>query len=257
MHSAEQPTIFQYWHEEPAPDYIEELLSSFRERNPGMRHLVFSERSAREMIGERYGEREVAAFDACGVPAMQADYFRYCAVRATGGLFVDADARCIGSLEPLFRGGGTLFEHRFSPVGLPVGVINGLFAIGAAEHPLPRLAMEIATANIENRVAESVWGVTGPGIFGALVTLLRAGSIEAMLELVDERRGEFDPKGRRLWDASVLCAVVGDYERVARAFEGVPIRPREWIKRFVLIPPKLAYKQTGAHWVKGRATIYR
>lgn len=104
--------LFQYWHSQQIPDYITPLLASFRRHNPSADYAVFDAASAGALIASCFSAREVQAFRACRVPSMQADYFRYCAVLAHGGVYVDADMECVGAIEPLFEykfGDGALF----------------------------------------------------------------------------------------------------------------------------------------------------
>src|SRR5690348_1645791 len=91
--------IIQYWHSEQVPEQIAELTATFRDLNPALPHLVFSEAKAEEFIAEHFEAREVAAFRSCAVPAMQADYFRYCAALALGGIYSDVSFYCRCPLE--------------------------------------------------------------------------------------------------------------------------------------------------------------
>ncbi len=60
----------------------------------------------RAYIAERYGPREVAAFERCRHPAMRSDYLRMCFVLAEGGLYVDADDVLLGDgWSDVFRDG--------------------------------------------------------------------------------------------------------------------------------------------------------
>lgn len=244
--------IFQYWHEKAPPRYVEELCATFRDCNPEMRHLRFDERAADEFIVEHFGPREAAAFRACAVPAMQADYFRYCAVHALGGVYVDVDSRCMKPLTGLLAGTqGQLFEQ---PHG---GIVNGLFMFRAPGHPVLDLALELATANIERRISQNVWGATGPAIFFFMVKLQRLGSIDAFLEFARERSLGMDPLGWKVWDPKFSCEVVGDYDRVAAALEGVRISPLESAYAWMTAKVDTPYKQTEAHYARWRQTIYR
>src|SRR5262245_47838054 len=151
MRTVDAPPLVQYWHSESIPGYIEDLLATFRDHNPSMRHMVFNEGTATEFIARHYGERELRAFHACAVPAMQADYFRYCAVHVLGGTYVDVDFRCERPLDGLaeFDGMGQLFEREHG------GIVNGIFIFTSPRHPVLSLALEIATANIEQRVSQN------------------------------------------------------------------------------------------------------
>lgn len=236
--------IVQYWNTKAIPGYVEARLAAFRELNPDLRHLLFDEASAAAFIAERYGERELAAFRACAVPAMQADYLRYCAIHALGGIYSDVGFRCVAPLRPLIETspGGTLFERR------PGRVVNGLFAFRSSGHPLLRLALELATANIERRLNGHVNLVTGPVIFTSLVRLRRAGSWEALRAEVAGHR----------WKALAepYSQTIGDYARVIEAFDGVRVRPLSESRAWVDEVP-LPYRGTDRHWPNHGSSIYR
>jgi hypothetical protein len=239
------------------------LLASFE--GQGLPHLVFSERRAADFIAAHCGEREARAFRACGVPAMQADYFRYCALHALGGAYVDADFRCLAPLDDLLEEspGGTLFGRPELParwrtpqfewrerVGPYRVVMNSFFAFPSPGHPLLELAIEIATANVEARVAEDVALVTGPAIFTSLYLLRELGSIDAFLAYAE---GSVMERPARL-----LCETVGDRERVVGAFAGVEIRPEPESRRWVgVAQDPLSYKQGEGHWPNVTSSIYR
>jgi mannosyltransferase OCH1-like enzyme len=240
------PPIIQYWHSESIPSYIDDLFATFRERNSDMLHLVFNERTAAAFIAAHFGPRELGAFRTCAVPAMQADYLRYCAVLALGGVYSDADIRCVGRLRPLIPGPGS--GHL---VGLPTGpVVNGFFAFGSAGHDFLELTLEIATANIERRLCNRVYYTTGPPIFSTLHQLHRLGSFDAVLELSE---GRLDEEFVRAY-----CEAIGDYTRVSRAMEGIEIlskRDREAIIQSPGVP--LPYKGSATHWTNLEQEIFR
>lgn len=130
--------LIQYWHQSSVPPSIERLSGSFRAHNPEMRHMVFSEATATDFIEERFGAREAAAFLACAVPAMQADYLRYCAVYALGGMYFDADCRCVASLRPLFDACGGIL------VGIhEAGSLDGYFGDGGGPRWNPRIVRAV------------------------------------------------------------------------------------------------------------------
>lgn len=264
MSAAAPPPLIQYWDAARPPDDVAALLDSLRRGNPGMRHMVFDRAGAEALLAERFSARELAAFRACAVPAMQADYFRYCAVHALGGAYVDADFRCAGPLQPLLgdAGDGRLFGRPGIPRGWPADlfgererigpyriVANSVFLLRAPGHPLLRLASELATANVEARVCEDVAVVTGPGIFTSIYLLDRLGSFDAFLEYASA--GVLAPAAR------LFCEVVGEPARAAEALDGVAISPFERSREALLeVPYELEYKSTGAHWRNRRESIF-
>jgi mannosyltransferase OCH1-like enzyme len=240
---SDRPSIVQYWHEDVRPEHVVEALASVREHNSQARQRVFDQSAAREFIADHYGAREATAFDACAAPAMQADYFRYCAINALGGIYCDANFHCRGSLGRLLGRytDGVLFGRQDPvpellkrmyrwpyPVGPFRAVSNGLFGFDRSGHPLLELAIEVATANVENRIEAgqvSVWLATGPAIFTSMYLLRELGSTDSFMGY--SAGTVLEPS------ASLFCDVVGDYGRVERAFAGVTVLPEKERDRLV------------------------
>jgi Glycosyltransferase sugar-binding region containing DXD motif len=262
----EAPCISQYWNTEDIPDYVADLIATFPDRNPDFRHRVFSELEAGEFIAEHFGSRELVAFRACAVPAMQADYFRYCAIFALGGVYSDADYRCVRSLRPLLdeSTGGEIFlgPTEFAVKGREARrVWNAFFAFREPGHPFLELALEIATANIEARISEQVWPIgekvvesiwltVGPGVFSLMRFIRDWGSFDAFIDAIAGTDAE--PFGE------LYCEVVGDYDRIARAFDGLRVSSFESLSQWVLHPDDpLSYKGTDVHWHNVTTSIFR
>ncbi|HEX3174182.1 MAG TPA: glycosyltransferase [Solirubrobacterales bacterium] len=233
---------------------MEKLFARISEHNPDMRQMIFSQTTAKMFLETHLGAREVAAFEACAVPAMQADYFRYCAVHVLGGFYCDADCICTGSLLPLLEADGILVES----MRLPETLNNNLFAFKDPGHLFPKLAMDIATAAIENRLSERVSAVTGPFIFNLLWRGFKRGSFDAWLQ---EAKGTSGLVGEEKGVARQVKAIrlaVGDYTRLAGAFDGV--RVLAWADLLDVITPgsnQLAYKETRNHFPNWEGSIYR
>lgn len=258
-------SILQYWDQETIPDYIAGLVESFALHNPDFSHTLLSESSAEELIATHFDERHVACFRACAVPAMQADYLRYCALLALGGIYADADSRCVGSLRPLiheqpgprlFTSGGTVRVNGAKTSQ----ILNGLLVFPQPWHPLLELTLSIATEAIERRVAETltgpdtrrgagVWLTTGPGIITGMRLAYELGSLEAFLDTVAGMNGE--PVAR------LFCEVIGCYEALEEGFRGVQISPLSECS--VVRDPgfELPYKRTEVHWTNVESSIYR
>jgi mannosyltransferase OCH1-like enzyme len=241
--------LTQYWHSEDPPPYIAELISSYSFHNPEMVHRVFSKNAARDFVAAHFTEREVAAFDACAVPAMQADYFRYCAMLQLGGICSDADMRCARALQPLvdMAAAGLLISRPDEGI-----VINGFFAFRSPEHPLVRLALEIATLNIERRTTNSVWFTTGPGIFTLLTLLHDAGSIDAFRSAHEDRCDTFTLHVQN------VCDVFEDRDTPASLFDDVTTLPYNVLRRYAHSVKDLPYKHHPGHWTQWQriASIY-
>jgi Glycosyltransferase sugar-binding region containing DXD motif len=246
--------LIQYWNDESVPDDVEALFARMREHNPDLQQMVFSRKTATAFIEEHLGAREVAAFEACAVPAMQADYFRYCAVHILGGFYCDADCYCAGSISPLLEANGFLIES----MAMPETLNNNLFAFSEPGHLFPKLAMDISTAAIENRVSEKVSAVTGPFVFNLLWRAFKYGSLEGWLRKAQGSAGLAGERERVERQVEAIRAAVGDDVRLASAFERV--RVVAWADILDVITPgsnDLSYKKTSDHFIRWEGSIYR
>ena len=246
--------LIQYWNEEEAPEDVEALFARMRQHNPDLWQMVFSRNTALAFIEEHLSAREVAAFEACAVPAMQADYFRYCAMHVLGGFYCDADCYCAGSISPLLEADGFLIES----MAMPDTLNNNLFAFGEPGHLFPKLAMDISTAAIENRISEKVAAVTGPFVFNLLWRAFKCGSLDASLRKAEGSSGLAGEANRVARQVEAIRLAVGGDSRLAAAFEGVHVVA--WADIVDVITPgstDLSYKKTKNHFPKWEGSIYR
>ena len=238
--------LTQYWDQPRLPAEIAELVASHAACNPGLVHRLFDRDSAADFIAQRLGSRAAHAFDECAVPAMQSDYFRYCALQADGGFWSDADVPCIAPLSDLLpdHADAAVFERGNH------NVINGCLAFRAPGHPLMALVQEIATSGIERRISNSVWVTTGPGILTYLLLLSR-------MTPEERRHLDYDHIGPDVTRSIRLCAEIAASRMpdVDRLFEGVAVRPFEEVE--ARTPDVvLDYKAGPRHWVHWPGSIF-
>jgi mannosyltransferase OCH1-like enzyme len=238
-----RPFYTQYWHQPDPPEEISELLSTHRSANPGCTHRVFDRASAAEFIAARFGARELKAFLACAVPAMQADYFRYCALHADAGFYADADMRCrspVASLVP--EAAGAVLFVRSEDI-----IVNGGLYFARPGHPLMRAAVEAATESIERRISNNVWMTTGPGILSNIYWA-------AGLSNVFEESALADSTERTLF-ALYRAVALRHADPVRSIFDGCHFERFENFDR--LCPTAaVAYKATAVHWTKWPGSIF-
>lgn len=259
----QKPKLLQYWNESDPPGHVREALASFRKLNRAIEQCVFDRSAAEQFLEEHYDDRVVEAFRACRIPAMQSDYFRYCAMHSLGGIYADANLQCLRNLSDLCAGGSVVFGW---PDPLPqwmaeacrwpsvVGdfcvISNRMFCFSTPKHPLLSLTIDIATANIEKRVADgylAVWVTTGPGIFTSLYLLSELESIDAFRRYA--RDTVLAPS------APVLCEVVADVDEVAQMWEEIEIRPMAAMDRWAV--KRRERKDLENHWLTVKGTIYQ
>ncbi|MFN3972225.1 MAG: glycosyltransferase [Gemmobacter sp.] len=163
--------LVQFWDQPAPPPEVAALMAEWQAAFAGG-YRRFDHASATDYLAGRFPARIRAAFACCAVPAMQADFFRYCVLYAEGGLYVDADTRPIGDLAALAgRAARAMLMDRRGRTA------NDVMFFRHPQDPLLSRVIDIATANIEAARSNNVWQVTGPGI----MTALRADPAEAHL----------------------------------------------------------------------------
>ena len=150
--------LFQFWNTPTAPKEVEDLLASW-EADPAFNYRRFNTETAEQFIEKHFDDRTLKAFRKCKVPAMQADFFRYCALFVHGGVYVDADTKNSGRLPELLHGRkhGLLMTRE-------TRVANDFLYVCDPHTDLYRMVIERAIENVEGEISNNVWMVTGPGI---------------------------------------------------------------------------------------------
>ena len=240
--------LFQYWDSPIPPAEVAGWIEGFRTNNPEFEHVLFDEVSAADFILRHYGQRELAVFKACAVPAMQADYIRLCAIDTFGGLYIDADNQ---SLKPL----ASLIERAPRSMLLTwMGLINNAFLLFRKPHdPFIRACLALATENVEHRRFKVENTSTGPGVVNAVRAVIDPAAIPEMAaaynnwmcsewgfhELIAYARAMIEP------DDELVAAF-----KAATLMHTLDTSP--WIGA-----DQPAYKASDRHWVHWKGDIYR
>lgn len=156
--SQKQLKIFQFWNTPTPPAEVAALIASWQ-NDPNYIHTLFTAETADQYIEEHFDARTLAAYRTCAVPAMQADFFRYCVLLREGGIYVDADVQNLRLLFDFINAEDQgLLMTRIDRVA------NDILFVRDADNALIARTLEQAIQNIEARLSNNVWLVTGPGI---------------------------------------------------------------------------------------------
>ena len=154
--------LFQFWDNPEPPNEVLKVMRTWK-NHKGIRVHLFDEKKARQFIKRKLGEKVVKAFNTCAIPAMKADFFRYCALYVQGGIYVDADISLRKEMIKEFRelladcNDGIIMTREKA-------VANDFIFIKEANHPLIKKTLDKAIQNINDKKSNNVWEVTGPGI---------------------------------------------------------------------------------------------
>lgn len=238
--------LFQYWDTGRPPDDVAELVQGLARDNPKLEHRLHDRASARKMIGDRLGERWCKAFDACAVPAMQADYFRLCALWLFGGVYIDADNISVSPLDTLVVDAPDALM-----VSLDGYLTTGFMMFRSPRNTFLRATLDVATDNIERRVFDNVYVATGPPVADAVRALIDQTWFEHVYDRSDDwtRGMRF---GRLLDQARTLVRITPE---IVAAYRAIRIMTVEDLAAWIGTK-RPAYKSTERDWRLWRGSIY-
>ena len=153
-------TIMQFWDTPKLPDDIAPLIETWKQKNPSFPHRQFNDETARTYIAEHFPPNYLAAFDACAIPAMRSDFFRYAYIYNEGGIYVDVSFSCATPLvEWLDFNNKVVFLLKKH-----VHIITNSFIAAQKGNEFIKAMLEQTVTNIHNRTSANLWLVTGPGV---------------------------------------------------------------------------------------------
>jgi tetratricopeptide (TPR) repeat protein len=149
--------IVQFWAGD-LPDDVAALMDSWRQLHPGWEYCRFDLAGAGEWLSAHAAAEVLSAYVRARLAAQKADVFRLAYLQAAGGVWADADDRCIAPLDGLVAPGVRLLgwqEH--------LGSLGNNFLAAAAGHPALARALALAAAAVNRGDADMPWLATGPG----------------------------------------------------------------------------------------------
>lgn len=150
--------IFQFWDSAEPPEDVSELMESWREHNPGWCYRRFNLAEAREYLAAHATVDVQRAFRSARHVAQKSDIFRLAVLASEGGVYTDADDRCMGCLDALIEGRELVLRQEH------LGSIGNNFIAVRRGHPLIAKALAAAVTAVLRGDSESMWLSTGPGL---------------------------------------------------------------------------------------------
>jgi hypothetical protein len=264
--------LFQYWDTPTPPAEIAELIDECRDRNPEFEHVLLNEATAGDFIARHYGERERRAFRSCAVPAMQADVIRLCLMDALGGIYLDADIRCVRPLSELIERA----PHALMTT-LARSLNNSFLMFRQPHHAFIRCCLALALDNIESRHFKNVAIAVGPGIFNALRQIIDPSSAErtpspevlaGFQSAIGKILASSDSPVAPNWEVAMAWEpglvelqklarpLVASMPELISAYRSITIVDTSTTSQW-MVAQQPAYKQTVRHWVNWTGDIYR
>ncbi len=159
----EQPpipcVIAQFWDSGDPPPDVARLMRTWPDHNPDYRIARFDDDSAREFLAARLPPEVLRAYAQVHEPAQQADIFRLAWLATEGGVYTDADDRCLAPLGTILPAGADLVLFQED-----LGTLANDFIAARPGHPALLTALDLAVAAINRGDSDIVWLSTGPGL---------------------------------------------------------------------------------------------
>lgn len=127
--------------------------------NSEYEYRYFDNKASRKYLKKEFGSRYLNAYDDLIPGAYKADFFRYCFLYRTGGVYLDTGMVSNKSLRNVIRP-----EDEFiSPEDNGCGGIYNAFMCAVPNHPILKIAVETCLHNIERKfMGKNILEITGP-----------------------------------------------------------------------------------------------
>jgi tetratricopeptide (TPR) repeat protein len=151
--------IIQFWHDQVPPPDVSAIMASWQDAHPHQQYIRFDNASAAAFLRIHLPGAPLQAFLRAQEPAQSADIFRLAYLNVLGGLFVDADDRCLAPIETYVAAMADFvaYQEEFATIGANF--------IGAAPgHPVIARALEQAVEAVNRGDHDMPWLSTGSGL---------------------------------------------------------------------------------------------
>lgn len=140
-------------------------IKSILRNNPEYEYVYFDNEASRIYLQEEYGSRYLRAYDNLIPGAYKADFFRYCFLYRTGGIYLDT-----GMVSKIpFRNIIKPDDEFISPEDNGCGGIYNAFMCCISGHPIMKAAVKQCLHNIEKCfMGDDILEITGPDMLSSI-----------------------------------------------------------------------------------------
>jgi mannosyltransferase OCH1-like enzyme len=151
--------IAQFWDSTEIPPDIASIMQSWPAMNPDWKIHRFNMESAQSYLAAYFALPVLQAFLYVREPAQKADIFRLAWLSREGGVYADADDRCLAPLAKIVPRDAALVFYQED-----YGTIGNNFIAAYPMHPVLVNALHLAVTAINRGDTDIVWLSTGPGL---------------------------------------------------------------------------------------------
>ena len=151
--------IMQFWDSGAAPADVEWIMRSWPEQNPRHELYRFDETTAGAWLLQHHPKPVATAFQRADGATQKADIFRLAWLTTMGGIYADADDRCLRPLDDFLPQGAELVLYQEE-----IGALCNNFIAAAPNHPTLARALHLAVQAINRGDRDVIWLSAGPGL---------------------------------------------------------------------------------------------
>jgi len=212
---------------------LRKVAKTWQDLNPTFTYTLFDDTECEELIRSNFAPRVQRAYKSIKAGAFKADLWRYCELYLNGGVYVDVDTVCLGSIDNIVDPNATLV----TPIDLnPFNLFNAFIAV-VPGHPVMLMCIKTIVHNVESKKKQIGLDFSGPGVLGKCVakylgmrrkqfvlsdTINKGVQLlhfDEQTEIISNAYGEYlmlnkngDSNLRRLYDSEVDKAGIIKYE---------------------------------------------
>jgi hypothetical protein len=164
--------VVQTWEHKQLNPEFQAIADTWKTHNPQCEFVLMDAAEREQFIRAHFERAVLTAYQRIVPGAYKSDLFRYCYLWVNGGVYVDIDTLCLGSLDDFLTPGAELVV----PIDLNLSANEGThnlacgFIAAVPRHPAMMRCIQKIVRNVETgTVPGSKLDFSGPGILGRAV----------------------------------------------------------------------------------------
>jgi len=164
--------VMQTWEHKQLNPEFQAIVDTWKTHNPHYTFVLMDAAEREQFIQAHFERAVITAYQQIVPGAYKSDLFRYCYLWVNGGVYVDVDTLCMGSLDDFLIPGAELVV----PIDLNLSANEGThnlacgFIAAVPQHPAMLRCIQKIVHNVQNAVVPgSKLDFSGPGILGRAV----------------------------------------------------------------------------------------
>ena len=153
--------VHQTWKTYNLPDVTIENINKMKHENNEYKFLLYNDLDIDQFMRTNYSGEIYECFKMLDVGAAKADFWRYCILYKTGGIYLDIDSKIVGKIDEMIENEKeAIITRERNPCFFCQWMM-----VFPPNHPILKKTIELTCLRIKNRVSNNIVNVTGPGVY--------------------------------------------------------------------------------------------